>query len=54
LRKKDRWEDLGIDGRRKLKRVFKKWNGEACRFDLAQEMDKWSTLMNATMNLRDP
>jgi hypothetical protein len=47
-------EDLGIDGRRKLKWVFKKWNGEACRFDLAQERDRCPALVNAIMNLRDP
>jgi hypothetical protein len=46
-------EDLGIDGRRNLKWVFKKWNREACRFDLAQERDRCPAFVNAIMNLRD-
>lgn len=35
LRKRESLEDLGLDGRRKLKWMFNKWNGEACRFELA-------------------
>jgi hypothetical protein len=47
-------EDLGIDGRRKLKWVFKKWHGEASRFVLTQERDEWPALVNAKMNISDP
>jgi hypothetical protein len=28
LRKRDQLEDLGVDGSRLLKRIFKKWNGK--------------------------
>jgi hypothetical protein len=32
-------EDLGVEGRIKLKWNFKKWNGSMDRIDLAQDTD---------------
>ena len=36
LREIDNLEDLGVDGRRTLKLIFKKWDGGMDWFDLAQ------------------
>jgi hypothetical protein len=57
------WEDLGegdqlgdpgVDGRRILKQIFKKWNGGMDWIELAQNRDRWRALVNAVMNLRVP
>jgi hypothetical protein len=47
-------EDLGIDGRIILKRIFKKWEGDMDVMDLPQDRDRWRALVNAVMNLRAP
>ena len=47
---KHRLDDLGIDGRIILKLTFKNWNGGTDCIDLAQDMDRRRTLVNAVMN----
>jgi hypothetical protein len=46
----DHLEDLGVDGRKILKLIFKKWIGEALIGLLWIAL----ALVNAIMNLRDP
>jgi hypothetical protein len=53
LREGDRFEDLGIDGRIILKRIFKKCDEEV-RTELAQHRDRYRTLVNAAINLQVP
>jgi hypothetical protein len=49
-----RLEDPGVDGSIMLQWVFKKRDGGMDCFDLAQERDRWWTLLNGVMNLRVP
>jgi hypothetical protein len=44
-------EDLDVNGRIMLKRIFKKWEGRH-GLDLAQDRYRWWALVNAVMNLR--
>ena len=46
--------DPGVDGRIKLKWIFKKWDGGMDWIHLAQDRDRWQALVNAVMNLRVP
>jgi hypothetical protein len=41
LRKRDRLEDLGVDGRIISKWIFTKWDGGIVWIDLAQDRDRW-------------
>ena len=53
LRERDHLEDLGVDGRIILRRIFRKWDGGGMDWiDLAQERDRWRTLVNTVMNFR--
>ena len=54
LRKREHLEDVGVDGRIILKRIFKKWDVGMDWIDLAHNRDKWRALVNAVMNLRVP
>jgi hypothetical protein len=55
LRERDHLEDLGVDGRIIIKVDLQEvgWGGRGW-IDLAQDMDRWRTLVNAVMNLRVP
>jgi hypothetical protein len=50
LRERDHLENLGIVGMIMLKWIFKKWDGGMDWIDLAQNSDRWQTLVNAVMN----
>ena len=54
LRNKDQLEDLNVDGRIKLKWLFKKRDGEARTELSCQDRDRWRALVNAVMKLRVP
>ena len=48
-------EDLGVDGRIILKRIFKKWDEEGMDWiDVAEDRDKCRALVNAVLNLPVP
>jgi len=45
--------DPGIDGRIILRWIFRKWDVVGMDWiELAEDRDKWRTLVNAVMNLR--
>jgi len=52
LRERNHLEDLGVEGRIMLKRIFKKWVWGMDWIDLAQDRDRCLALTNAVMNLR--
>ena len=47
---KNHLEDLAVDGRMILKWTFKKWDGGMEWIDLAQERNRWRTVVNAVMD----
>jgi len=55
LRERGYLEDLRVDGRIILRRIFKKWNvrGKDC-FQMAQDRDRWRAVVNAVKNIRFP
>jgi hypothetical protein len=51
-RERHHLEDLGVDGRLKLKRIIKNWYGGMDWIDLVRDRDRWQALVNALMNTR--
>ena len=54
LKERDHFGDPGIDGRIILRCIFRKWDGGMDWIELAQDRDRWRTLMNAVMNFWVP
>jgi hypothetical protein len=54
LREGDHLGDPGVDGTITLKSIFKKWDGGMDWIELAQDRDRWRTVVNAVMNHRVP
>jgi hypothetical protein len=53
LREGDHLGDPGVDGRMILKWIFQTWDVEGMDWiELAQDRDRWRTVVNAVMNLR--
>jgi len=46
----DHWGDLGVDGWVILGRISRRWDW----IGLAQDSDRWRTVVSAVMNLRVP
>ena len=44
-------EDPGVDGRIILRLIFRKWFGGMLWIDLAQNRDRWRTLVNGLINV---
>ena len=51
-REGDNWGDLGVDGWIILGWIGRRWDGDW--IGLAQDRDRWRTLVSAVMNLRVP
>jgi hypothetical protein len=47
-------EDTGIDVRIILKWIFEKWDGSMDWIDLAQDRDRWCSLVREAINLVVP
>ena len=54
LRERDHFEELGVDGRIKLKFIFKKWNGGMDWIDLTQDRERHRAFVNSVMKLWFP
>ena len=53
-RERDHWGDLGVDGWIILGWISRRWGGCVDWIGLAQDRDRWRTLVSAVMNLRVP
>ena len=52
LMERDDLENPGVNGRKILKRIFKKWDVVMDWIDLADNRDGWRAFVNAVMNCR--
>jgi hypothetical protein len=52
-KKRDHWEDQDVGGQTILKWILQRYDGMDW-IDLAQDMDRWSAVVNTVMNLRVP
>jgi len=54
-REGDHWGDLGVDGWIILGRIYRRWDVSYMDWiGLAQDRDRWRTLVSVVMNLRVP
>jgi hypothetical protein len=51
---RDRFKDLGIDGKILLKLIFKKLDGVMDWINLTQSRDRWQAVVNALKKVRFP
>ena len=54
LKERDHLEELGVNGRIKLKFLFKNWNGGMDWIDLTQHRERYRVCVNSVMKLRVP
>ena len=54
LNERDHIELPGVDGKKILKWIFRKWDGGMDWTDLAQDRDRWLALVNAVTNFSVP
>jgi hypothetical protein len=54
VRERDHVEDSGVDGKKILRWIFRKWDGGMDWIDLPQERKRWRAPVNTVMNLRVP
>jgi hypothetical protein len=54
MSERDHLEDAGVDGKIILRWIFRKLGGGMDWIDLAQDRDRYRSLVNAVMNLRVP
>jgi len=54
LRERDHLEEPGMDGNIILRWMFSSWDGGMDWIDLAQDRDRWLSLVNAVMNFQFP
>jgi hypothetical protein len=54
MRERDHWGDPDVDGRIILKWIFRKWEGVVGTTELAQDRDRWRTLVSTVMNFGVP
>jgi hypothetical protein len=50
----DHLKDPGIDGSIILNWILEKWDGDTDLMNVAEDRDRWRSLVNAVMNLRVP
>jgi hypothetical protein len=49
MREREHLEDLGVNERKILKWIIKKWDKSMDWIDLAQDRDRWGALVNAVI-----
>ena len=54
LRERDHLEDPGVNESIIIRWIFRNWDGGIDWIDLAQDRDRWRTLVNTVMNFRVP